>query len=350
MQAPEITRGGKPSPAGDVYAFGISCWLLLAPGFPVAETVTGSGGAVVPQELTETDPELGDLLRRCTEADPARRPVAASLLTHPVFTTRHLVQRAAAREAELRARRRVCEACFESFDLGDGVECGACAAEDAAEAVARHFLCTECLGGYVVSRVDAENFAAFAEAKGRIKCSHHDCDAELSTTAIMRRLDTTVATAYDSARIRLAEQDINARLTAEFDERLKQKEIEWANLSEAERRRRIVKFHITEQILNLACPRCHQTFTDFTGCAALKCSRCPAGFCAYCLADCGADAHAHIATCAARGPFEQVHLQRRKRKLEEYLATLGAQERRDAIADVGPNLRSLGIEVEANAA
>ena len=33
---------------------------------------------------------------------------------------------------------------------------------------------------------------------------------------------------------------------------------------------------------------------DFDGCFALNCSRCRAAFCAYCLADCGKDAHMHV--------------------------------------------------------
>ena len=32
-------------------------------------------------------------------------------------------------------------------------------------------------------------------------------------------------------------------------------------------------------------------------CCSLYCSRCPCSFCAWCLQDCGADAHAHVANC-----------------------------------------------------
>ena len=50
-------------------------------------------------------------------------------------------------------------------------------------------------------------------------------------------------------------------------------------------------------ILTDACPRCKQAFFDFNGCCALICSRCPCAFCAWCLKDCGADAHAHVGNC-----------------------------------------------------
>ena len=43
--------------------------------------------------------------------------------------------------------------------------------------------------------------------------------------------------------------------------------------------------------------RCRQVFLDFEGCFALTCGRCGCGFCAYCLADCGQDAHSHVALC-----------------------------------------------------
>jgi len=51
--------------------------------------------------------------------------------------------------------------------------------------------------------------------------------------------------------------------------------------------------------LNLRCPRCRTTFADFEGCFALTCAvnSCRAGICAWCLKDCGGDAHQHVLTC-----------------------------------------------------
>lgn len=46
----------------------------------------------------------------------------------------------------------------------------------------------------------------------------------------------------------------------DFALRLTQAEREWAELSEAERRRRVHRNHISERILTLACPRCGQAF------------------------------------------------------------------------------------------
>eukprot|EP01052_Picozoa_sp_SAG31_P039920 SAG31_NODE_5649_length_2404_cov_1.374837_2_plen_229_part_00 len=58
--------------------------------------------------------------------------------------------------------------------------------------------------------------------------------------------------------------------------------------------------HIREDILTLKCPRCAAAFIDFDGCMALTCAACGAGFCAWCLKDCGEDAHDHVALCSAK--------------------------------------------------
>ena len=44
---------------------------------------------------------------------------------------------------------------------------------------------------------------------------------------------------------------------------LKDKEAEWAKMSEAERARRAKRMFVEERILTLACPRCGQAFVDF---------------------------------------------------------------------------------------
>ena len=75
-----------------------------------------------------------------------------------------------------------------------------------------------------------------------------------------------------------------------------------AKLSELERKTETACKHIQEVILTLKCPRpdCRQAFADFDGCFALTCSRCRCAFCAWCLKDCGQDAHACAAACGAK--------------------------------------------------
>ena len=107
------------------------------------------------------------------------------------------------------------------------------------------------------------------------------------------------------------------------------------------------------ELLNEQCPRCGAAFLDFNGCCALTCHRCGCGFCAWCLADCGADAHAHVAHCdrnlePGRSVFSSDRLVeegRRARRHEAAVALLTALPREVAaevavavaaeLADVG---------------
>ena len=99
---------------------------------------------------------------------------------------------------------------------------------------------------------------------------------------------------------------------------------------------------IEEQILNLRCPRCGAVFVDFAGCFALTCGKCRAGFCAWCLHDCGDDAHRHVVNCAqnrAEGRnvygnvqlFEQAHRERRRRLVDEYVRNRVREDLREAV-------------------
>lgn len=76
---------------------------------------------------------------------------------------------------------------------------------------------------------------------------------------------------------------------------------------------------------------------DFVGCCALTCSRCGCGFCAYCLKDCGADAHKHVAGCslnikanrdvfAGEDDFKRAQRERRRGLLWEFLTEQGLDE------------------------
>jgi hypothetical protein len=106
-----------------------------------------------------------------------------------------------------------------------------------------------------------------------------------------------------------------------------------AELTRAEQTKGIAEHrkHIVDSLLTLRCPRCAQAFVDFSGCFALTCSRCRAGFCAWCLTDCGSDAHAHVARCprsVGGGPFgtlaqfQECHRKRCGELVRAYLAAL----------------------------
>ena len=102
-------------------------------------------------------------------------------------------------------------------------------------------------------------------------------------------------------------------------------------MSEEEREVRECRAHVTEHILNLRCPRCQQVFLDFTGCFALTCT-CGCGFCGWCLQDCGNNAHGHVRACprsvnpgsyyGTEAQFKATHRERRRREVQQYLASL----------------------------
>lgn len=104
---------------------------------------------------------------------------------------------------------------------------------------------------------------------------------------------------------------------------------------------------ITENILNLRCPRCKTVFVDFTGCFALSCvyNQCGAAFCAWCLQDCGMDAHPHVTGCrdgngtfhGSLEDFQRHHRNRRRRLVDDKLLGLADTQSREIMG----KLRSL---------
>ena len=106
-----------------------------------------------------------------------------------------------------------------------------------------------------------------------------------------------------------------------------------ARLSVLEREVQRERLYIVDELLTLKCPRegCRQAFVDFSGCFALTCGRCQCGFCAWCLKDCGGDAHQHVGACPENRTgdvygraeaFDHAQIERRKRFVREYLIGL----------------------------
>jgi hypothetical protein len=116
---------------------------------------------------------------------------------------------------------------------------------------------------------------------------------------------------------------------------------------------------IVNDILTLKCPRqaCRCAFIDFSGCFALTCTQCKCEFCAYCLEDCGGDAHRHVANCqyniapgkgvfASFHVFERAQRDRRTRLIREYLAQhVDTAMRAPLVQALARDLADLGIHV-----
>jgi hypothetical protein len=180
----------------------------------------------------------------------------------------------------------------------------------------------------------------------------HGCSGQpLDDHVVVKGITPAVLALYDRGKRELLEW----RLTYEHEERLARERERIAALSERERRVQEARLHVVEDILTLKCPRrdCRQAFVDFNGCYALTCSRCRAGFCAYCLEDCGRDAHAHVARCRhgnGRGVFggdmavfNEVQRARKTRVLRAYLDTVDNAVREDVKAALRQDLADVGI-------
>jgi hypothetical protein len=183
----------------------------------------------------------------------------------------------------------------------------------------------------------------------------HGCNGEpYSDHTVVKTISPTVLALYERSKREVLEW----RLTCEHEERIRLEKERIGALSEAERRIQTARLHIMEEILTLKCPRptCRQAFLDFNGCFALTCCRCNAGFCAYCLQDCGRDAHHHVATCAygeGRGVwggdmhvFNVVQNKRKLRVLIQYLDSLENNDLRLAVRRaVAQDVQEVGIQL-----
>ena len=257
---------------------------------------------------------------------------------------------------------RECVVCFGDF-LGfrDGVECNA-------EGF-KHFTCKDCFQMHVAASCTDE-LRKQELRHGMIYCPYcvfpptsSSCDsAPFKAVEIASFVDAATFKLFQDAKGKLIEARLAKQAEAMFEKRL-ESELEkvkemgkevfearkhilvsptaaWLWLRKVvvrlERRKLscCVRDGPQEEILMLKCPRCSQAFIDFTGCMALTCSQagCGCGFCGWCLADCGSDAHAHVRTCKARPPnhrstyfaekseYEAIWKKRRIQLLEAHLS------------------------------
>lgn len=233
-----------------------------------------------------------------------------------------------------------------------------------------HFTCNLCLEAHVETQ-SAEDPARLQARKGRVLCplAPQGCAAEpFAHTNLARRVPEPVFARY----MRAHELAVEARVVAEVHEAMAAKPPPAASPAAAgaagtaeegvggaggPTREQLegLRRHIVDRILTLACPRCAQAFVDFDGCSALSCPRCSCSFCAYCLLDCGADAHGHVARCqwnprrevfSRKERFLEAQAQRRLRMLRTLLASLSNAARAAVLDFVAVDLRSLDISPE----
>jgi protein-arginine kinase activator protein McsA len=201
--------------------------------------------------------------------------------------------------------------------------------------------------------VSAESRAAFSAHGARAVCRLCLPErAAYADGALARALDDAGFAAYRRAVVEASTAAVYQEEDARLQRTVAALRAELAAGGAAARHR----LRIAEEVLCLRCPRCGQAFVDFSGCFALTCGRCAAGFCGYCLEDCGADAHAHVARCphnSAPGRdvfgstdiFARAQADRRARALAAYLAAhvRDPAERAAVLESVAGDLADLGI-------
>ena len=337
-----------PSSASDVFALGVTLLdVLFCDGDEerLREMVVGSG-RVNSADLADLERVRGDLADLGRRSDRTELAALVRSMLASQSTERPDVSAVAETLSELLLVSTCCVChCPEPRDKG--LEC---------DGVTRHFACDECFSAHV-SRLEA-----LCEAEGGfVKCCASDwgCAARFTIQAAAQH---ATPLAFETLQ-RHADDLKHVALQGEFERWKERFEAERAARSEQERRALVARQHI-EELMDLRCPKCSRVFGQFTGCAALTCAYagCLAHFCAFCLADCGSDAHPHVRKCRLN-PRQNEHFVSEaewarvidgelRRKLQAYWATLEAEVKEALAADASVRqiFRDLRLEGHVGAA
>lgn len=267
-----------PSAASDIFALGVTLLdVLFCDGDEerLRQMVLGSGRAVA--DLADLERVRGGLARRTNDAELA-------MLIHSMLAPQPTERPEASAVAETLSELldvRTCYVCKEPWPRDQGLEC---------DGTTTHFACDECFS-FHVSRAESLH-----KGGDKIKCCGF-LDSCASTFTLQAAAQHATPLAFETLQ-RYADDRKHVALQGEFEQWKKGYEAELAAKSEGERRALAARRYI-EEMMDLHCPKCRRVFGQFVGCAALTCeyAGCHAHFCAFCLVDCGADAHAHVRTC-----------------------------------------------------
>jgi hypothetical protein len=112
---------------------------------------------------------------------------------------------------------------------------------------------------------------------------------------------------------------------------------------------------IIDDVMNIKCPKCKSAFESFSGCFALTCVylNCQCHFCAWCLQDCGTDAHEHVLQCSQGNrtyhgsleAFTAHHTRRRAAEIQNIFRNLSPRCQRLLHEKLSKNLLELGISI-----
>jgi len=222
-----------------------------------------------------------------------------------------------------------CGICLEKFNVSDCVQC-----------TGGHVVCKTCFVLQIRAQTGQDVRDSFVRNGCNIICAF--CKVPFRERDFISVVVDDAFQLITRARDEVAELRAENRLRAEYEARMELLRQELARGQDAHAQKvSRHRLHIAENILTLKCPRaqCGRAFLDYAGCMALTCS-CGCGFCAWCLQDCGGDAHAHVLTCprnllpksygGSHDQFQTVHRERVRPLVLQYLAGVPQTE----VADV----------------
>jgi hypothetical protein len=162
------------------------------------------------------------------------------------------------------------------------------------------FTCWDCLQQSFKMALKPGAIQGCCSADGDLLCSEVKCRHPIS---VQNLAPEAVLEAHEALKLKVV-------VAKEVDKALKhqrvQLEAEYLRIEKINNTDEKVaaKLHlkIVNEVLTLRCPRCQTAFLDFDGCFALRCwnDTCCCGICAWCLKDCGFDAHSHVRVCPER--------------------------------------------------
>jgi serine/threonine protein kinase len=228
--------------------------------------------------------------------------------------------------------KRTCIICYEDgIKVSDGVECQR-------KTDVPHFYCQMCFKDNVTQQLTEECRSQFIKNNCNIMClcCNDTKDATFWTDkALAVNVEDGTFALYLKVCSEVLEVQIQKKERREAEERIVRMRSEMEELIKKCHDASTLRvyghrMHIIENILTLRCPKCRTPFIDFNGCFALSCTSCnKSNFCGWCLKDCGADAHSHVARCpdslskgqvfSSQELFNNVHCRKRGEKIAEYL-------------------------------
>jgi hypothetical protein len=160
-----------------------------------------------------------------------------------------------------------------------------------------HFTCWSCLANYIDAAKQPGSISSYVNKEGDLTCP--TCKSPYDMLSLSSSAPKVIGNKILDLKIHLKVTEERQIIQRE-EKAIMQRELEKVMKMDAFHREvEVLRLHIIDDILTLKCPRCSTAFLDFNGCFAIICgnNRCSAGLCAWCLKDCGADAHSHVASC-----------------------------------------------------